>query len=73
MKKRKPLADIEGDIKTIVSKIARVNRSELKDDIKLRDDLGIDSLNAMEILAAIEVKYKITIDEAKAFDVIGCF
>ncbi len=61
--------NLEKDIKEILSRVARVDISEIKPDIRIRDHLGIDSLNAMEILAAIEVKYGITIDEAKAFDI----
>jgi acyl carrier protein len=30
----------------------------------------MSSLNAMEILAAVETKYKIQVDEAKAFNAI---
>ena len=62
--------ELEKEIKEIVSKVARVDESGIKNDTKIRDELGLDSLNAMEILAAIEVRFGITIDEAKVFDVI---
>jgi len=68
-KKTSHNADIELNINKIIAKIARVKESDIKDDIKIRDHLGIDSLNATEILAAIEVKYGITIDEAQAFNI----
>ena len=42
----------------------------MTDDVNLRDQLGIDSLRAMEILVAVEQKYGIKIDEARAFDVM---
>lgn len=61
---------IEEDIKSILARVTRVKRSDIKEDVNIRDRLGIDSLSAMEILAAIETKFGITIDEAKAFDVV---
>lgn len=62
--------NLEKELKKILARVARVKISDIEDNIDIREDLGIDSLNAMEILAAIEIKYNITIDEAKAFDII---
>lgn len=63
-------ATIEKEIRSILARVARVKESVIRKNINIRDRLGIDSLNAMEILAAIETKFGITIDEAKAFDVV---
>ena len=63
-------SDIRKDVRKLVAEIARVNVREVKESINIRDDLGIDSLAAMEILAAIEKRLGIVIDEAKAFDVV---
>lgn len=57
-------------VRTILAKVARVKKSEVKEGVNIRDNLGIDSLSAMEVLAAVETKFGITIDEAKAFNVI---
>jgi len=59
----------EKEILSIIAKVARVKPAQIKDETNLRDELGISSLNAMEILAAVETKYGIQVDEAKAFDV----
>jgi len=53
------------DIKKIISEIARINISYLEDDIKIREELGIDSLMAIEIIAKCEKKFAIVIDETK--------
>lgn len=61
---------IKKDIKKLVAEIARMDVKKIKDSASIRDDLGVDSLAAMEILAAIEKRLGIVIDEAKAFDVV---
>lgn len=61
---------IRDDVKELVAQIARMNVRKVKESASIRDDLGIDSLSAMEILASIEKRLGIIIDEAKAFDVI---
>jgi acyl carrier protein len=51
------------EIKLIVSQVARINLAEIEDDIKIRDELGIDSLMAIEIIAKIEKQFDIQINE----------
>ena len=57
-------------IKQTLAKIARVDVSSFSENTLIREELGVDSLMAMEILAAIETIYNIEIDESKAFDII---
>lgn len=64
------LSKIRKDVKKLVAQIARMDARKVKESSAIRDDLGIDSLAAMEILASIEKRLGIVIDEAKAFDVI---
>ncbi|WP_027627666.1 acyl carrier protein [Ruminiclostridium cellobioparum] len=52
----------EQEIKGLVSEIVGVSAEELLPDASFMDDLGMDSLRALEILAAIENKYGITIE-----------
>jgi len=47
-----------------------MDAGKVRESASIRDDLGIDSLAAMEILASIEKRLGIVIDEAKAFDVV---
>ncbi len=61
---------IREDIKKLVAEIARMDPKKVKEFHDIRNDLGVDSLSAMEILASIEKKLDIVIDEAKAFNVI---
>ncbi len=58
------------NVKKLISEIARMDTGKIDEGDSIRDDLGIDSLMAMEILAAIEKRLGIAIDEAKAFEVV---
>ncbi|MFA5389784.1 MAG: acyl carrier protein [Candidatus Omnitrophota bacterium] len=62
--------NVRDDVKKLVAQIARMDVKKVGESASIRDDLGIDSLAAMEILASIEKRLGITIDEAKAFDVV---
>lgn len=72
--KKKSLAKesskVRDDVKKLVAQIARVDAKKVREGASIRDDLGIDSLAAMEILASIEKRLGIVIDEAKAFDIV---
>ena len=64
------VSEIRRDVKALVADIARMDARKIKESANIRDDLGVDSLAAMEILAAIEKKAGIAIDEAKAFNIV---
>lgn len=54
-------------IKKTISRITRIEVSELDEDILVREELGVDSLMAMEIVASCEHQFGISIDEGKLF------
>jgi len=58
------------NIKKLIAEIARMDADNIGESDSIRDDLGIDSLMAVEMLAAIEKRLGVVIDEAKAFDVV---
>ena len=49
-------------VKEIVCEIVGVSKEEIDPDASFMDDMGLDSLRAREILAAIENAFGITID-----------
>lgn len=63
------------EIKEIMSRISRIDASELEENILIRDELGVDSLMAMEIIATCEKQFEIHIDEGILFEIetIGDF
>lgn len=57
------MRNVEQDIQEIISKILEVPVEKITPEAKFVEDLGMDSMMALEIVAAIEKKYKITIPE----------
>jgi acyl carrier protein len=59
------LKKVKTEIKALVAKTTGVAAKDLKDSSRFSEDLGIDSMMALEIVAAIEKKYKVIIPEEK--------
>lgn len=59
------MQNIEEEIKNIIAEVLEKDSGEILPDAKFFEDLGVDSMMALEIMAAIEKKYKITIPEEK--------
>lgn len=59
------MENIEGEIRDIIAQIIEKKPEEITLEAKFFEDLGVDSMMALEILAAIEKKYKISIPEEK--------
>ena len=62
-KKKVNFDKIKKDVKRTISEITEVPEDELKEDADFTSELGIDSMMALEMVAAIEKKYKIVIPE----------
>ena len=65
MKKQQDFKAGKKMIAKLISDIAEIPTDEIKDDAKFAEDMGVDSMKALEIVAAIEKKLKIVIPEAK--------
>jgi acyl carrier protein len=55
--------NIKEEIKKLVADITEVPIESLTEDAKFAEDLGVDSMRALEIVASIEKKYKVIIPE----------
>ena len=55
------IENIEKDVISIVSEVSEVDEGGISPDTNLVQDLGINSIKAIEIVVAIEKKYKISI------------
>ncbi len=53
----------EEELRTLVSAIIEIPREKLSLEADFIDDLNVDSLRAIEIVAAFEKKYRIVIPE----------
>ncbi len=54
---------IEQEVKALIADIIEMDPNEIDPDASLVEDLGMDSMMALEILAGIEKKYKIKLPE----------
>jgi acyl carrier protein len=52
---------IEAEIISIIADVSGFDVEEISPDSKLADDLEIDSIKAIEIVVALEKKYKISV------------
>ena len=59
------IGDYKAEIKKLVADIAEKTPEEITDDARFSEDLGIDSMMALEIVATIEKKYKVVIPEGE--------
>jgi acyl carrier protein len=60
---------VKTELKGLVSQITRIHTSELSEEVRVREELGIDSLMAMEIVTACEKRFDIRIDEEQLFEI----
>ncbi|HOT46342.1 MAG TPA: acyl carrier protein [Spirochaetota bacterium] len=58
----------ESIIKTIAT-IARINEKNIDDSVLIREELGIDSIMSLEIVAQIERHYGIVVDEEETLQI----
>ena len=56
-------------VTSIISRITKISEAEITGEKLIRDDLGVDSMQAIESLAIIEKELGIVIDPDKAFNV----
>jgi acyl carrier protein len=54
-------SEIEAEIKQLVADVIGRDVAELKTETNFWNDLGVDSIKAIEITVAIERKYKISV------------
>ncbi|MBU0634871.1 MAG: acyl carrier protein [Candidatus Omnitrophica bacterium] len=60
---KKNFEEIKKEVKTKVSEITEIPEEKLKEDARFVEDLGVDSMMALEIVASIEKKYQVAIRE----------
>ena len=61
---------IESRVKRIISMALDVDPDRVKDEARLLDDLGADSLDAVELIMAMEEEFGVEISDAEAEDVM---
>ncbi|MGH9869627.1 MAG: AMP-binding protein [Candidatus Polarisedimenticolia bacterium] len=60
---REALEGLGGDLRSLVARVARVDPGRIKDDTRLQDDLGLGSLDLVELVVAAEDELGIALPE----------
>ena len=69
MDKNKKGEEIRRDIVKVLAKITRIDASSIHDDVLIQDELGIDSLMGIEIIAKVEKYYNIHLEESLLLEI----
>lgn len=56
--------EVRWGIKRIIAQVAGIPLPEMEDEHRLRDELMLDSLKEMEIVARTEIHFDISLDES---------
>lgn len=59
------MQDLENELRSLIAEIIEKDPGQVTPEARFYEDLGVDSMMALEILAAIEKKYRIAIPEEK--------
>jgi acyl carrier protein len=62
-------AQIRNDLLQTLAELADIDIAAVGDDDRLREDLGLDSLQSMELLSRISDRYELDIDVEDVMDV----
>ncbi|MDD5495524.1 MAG: acyl carrier protein [Candidatus Omnitrophica bacterium] len=55
--------NLEQELRSLIASIVEIDEKKITPEAKFIEDLGMDSMMALEILASVEKKYKIRIPE----------
>lgn len=61
--------DVQQRVKKVIAKVLEIGEDQIADDANFIFDLGADSMQSMELVAAFEEEFDIEMDEEKALDV----
>jgi len=64
------MSDVEDRLKEVLSKILKIEKATIKPDSHFVRDLGMESMQSIELIAAIEEEFDIEIDEDDVTDVL---
>lgn len=61
--------ELRNDLLQILSRLAGIDPAQVRDEQRLREDLGIDSLQSMELLSRICDRYGVDIEIEDVVDI----
>jgi len=61
--------EVQTRVKKVVSRVLKMEESEIADDANFIFDLGADSMQSLELVAGFEEEFDIEMDQDKALEV----
>jgi len=61
--------EVQARIKNVIASVLKIDASEIKDEANFVFDLGADSMQSLELVAAFEEEFDIEMDEDKALEI----
>ncbi len=63
------MSDVESRIKDVVVRTLKIDVGRITDDSRFVEDLGAESIQSVELVAAFEEEFDIEMDDEEALDV----
>ena len=63
------MSDVEKRVKEVVARTLKVDVGRIGDNARFVEDLGAESIQSVELVAAFEEEFDIEMDEEEALDV----
>jgi acyl carrier protein len=61
--------EVQSRVKKVVSRVLKMEESEITDNANFIFDLGADSMQSLELLAGFEEEFDIEMDQDKALEI----
>ncbi len=55
--------EVRSEIRRLIAEVTELDEEEIRDDAHYQDDLDVDSLMAMEVMVAVDKRFKIEVPE----------
>ena len=62
-------AEVQTKVKQVISNVLKMNEDEIGNDSNFIFDLGADSMQSLELIAAFEEEFDIEMDQEKALEI----
>jgi len=62
-------AEVQMKVKKVISNVLKMNEDEISNDANFVFDLGADSMQSLELVAAFEEEFNIELDQEKALEI----
>ena len=62
-------AEVQTKVKKVISNVLKMNEDEISNEANFIFDLGADSMQSLELVAAFEEEFEIEMDQEKALEI----